>query len=90
MKKAIFHAIDQQRISEFIERNHPGIIAKIELVKITQDLEDPTTLILDFRYKRKRRDWMQYITAIMVFDPCKNWEPVAIPLFERMTAPSNC
>lgn len=90
MKKAIFHAIDPQRISEFIERHHPGIMAKVELVKITQDWEDPSALFLDFQYKRKQRDGMQYITAIIVFNPRKNWEPVALPMFERVTATSDC
>ena len=52
MKKAIFHAIDTQRISEFIERNHPGIMAKVELVKITQDWEDPSALFLEEPLKK--------------------------------------
>ena len=90
MKKAIFHAVDMQRISAFIECNHPGTMAKVELVKITQDLDDPSALILDFQYKRKQRDGMQYITAIMIFNPRKGWEPVALPMFERVTATSDC
>ena len=88
MEKAIYH-MNPKAIADYITGRHPGIMKLVDLLKITQDWEDPSSLILDFQYREEQSDGMQYITAIMVLDPEQNWTPADLPLFEQMTAPSN-
>lgn len=87
MDKAIYH-VDLKSVERLIERNYPGIMKHIVPVRIAQDLEDDTALIMDFHYIHDQHDGMNYITAIVTLDP-QQWFPVTLLLFERVTAPSS-
>lgn len=87
MDKAIDH-IDTQKIVAFIRKKNPGIMERVSLMRITQDWEDASSLILDFRYKEKQNSGLNFITAIIVLSPGSS-TPIDLPIFEQTTAPSN-
>lgn len=87
MDTAINH-VSPQKIIAFIERTCPGIMEQVSLLKISQDQEDNACLIFDFRYKKKQRGGLDYITAVILLSP-DSWSPIDLPIFEQMTAPSN-